>query len=104
MGIAQDLLEDWEQDVHRIEEHEINTLAPEMDNVLDGRDLLEEVKSQLSPRELEKLDRLDAILRKNIDYVWQNLNNPVMKRRRLLLPHNHWWWYYDTISEKAISC
>jgi len=61
------------------------------DNMLDGRDLIEQYKEQLSASELRRLEAADSRLRKFGAAVHRFINTGY--RERINPPRSHWWWW-----------
>jgi hypothetical protein len=68
----------------------------EMDNILDGRDIIEEHKQYLSQDDINRLNQADCHLRRYPKEVNQLLGrDPKRHRERNNIPRSHWWWYID---------
>lgn len=63
----------------------------EMDNVLDGRDIIEEHKALLSPADLRRLEVADEHLRRHGKEVHELVDVDYRKNRST--PQEYWWWF-----------
>lgn len=92
------MLESYEQEVSWLP----NNVNPhgEMDNILDGRDVVEDHKALLSETELARLQRAHEHLRKYAKEVYSYLSrDPRKYREKYNVPRSRWWWYVDELTE-----
>lgn len=90
------MLESYEKEVSWLPD-QVNPCG-EMDNILDGRDIIEEHKAMLLETELERLRRADEGLRKHARKVYDLLGRePKRYREKYKVPRSHWWWYLDEL-------
>ncbi len=76
----------------------------EMDNILDGRDLIEEHIGLLTESELQRLAVADQRLRMYPTIVYGLLSRePKLYREKYNVPRSRWWWYVDELSNLARS-
>lgn len=70
----------------------------EMDNILDGRSILEDNKTLLTDEEIARLEKADRVLRKHAKAVYDLLGRePKEFREKFNVPRSHWWWYMDEL-------
>lgn len=74
----------------------VNILVPEMDNILDVRDSLQDEIEELTPEELAQVEAADQKLLQHRDFVLRYLGrDPKRYREEEKIPPNRWWWYLD---------
>lgn len=92
-----DILRGYEAAVNRLPDR-INIYG-EMENILDGRDIIEDHKDQLSIADLKRLATADDVLRRHAKEVYGLLGrDPKRFRERNNVPRSRWWWYVDEFS------
>lgn len=85
---------------------DLNINCPEMDNILDTRDIVESARAKLTPSELTILRDIDRKLLQHAELIWNILDNPIRSREARKTPRTHWWWYLDEVvrsQDRAIS-
>jgi hypothetical protein len=95
-------LEDYEHDVSRLPDR-VNPYG-EMENILDGRDIIEDGKTHLSDADLQRLNRADERLREHADKVYALLGrDPKQHRENHNVPRSRWWWYVDELAKAGTA-
>ena len=69
----------------------------DMENLLDAREMVEDVRPQLSPKALKGVRDFDRTLLREIDWMLSEHSYLVDKRRRLKIDQKYWWYYLDEI-------
>lgn len=68
----------------------------EMENILDGRDLIEDDKDKFSEDELKRLAVADERLRRHADKLPKMIGFDYRKwREKAGIPRSRWWWWAD---------
>ena len=74
----------------------------EMENILDGRDLIEESMQELSPTERDRLRKADSRLRKYAAQVDARFGEDIRRyRERATKPADYWWWFPERVVRKS---
>lgn len=90
------LLESYETEVNWLPDR-VNPYG-EMENILDGRDILEDNRASLSGAEVARLEEADQILKEHAQAVYDLLGRgPKEYRERNNVPRSRWWWYIDEL-------
>lgn len=68
----------------------------ELENILDGRDILEDNKGLLDMAELRHLAVVDERLKRHADLIPQLTGHSYRAlRKKNTNPCSHWWWWTD---------